>query len=1099
MKRCFYNATMLLIFVLSSSEFSYSWKETTHANSLTPAAVMLVLKINNDHFRSEINLYKSLIIQGSYDEDFPFKYKIIKLNFIIFSVPLDIRTYLRSNNHYRHAISGSVLTGAPLIGMGDPDVDALTWAKTNPFDSFSKEEEYGDDQWWAIKNKVFSAKEMDDGNMSWQKAINRYGYTDHSKKLAYYTLGFVIHLLQDMGEPEHVHDDPHGGSGYTGFEKWVEVNWGRIAPNFVPKMDTLRPKRFGKDENIDTFFNNLAEIAYSADRFSLQLYRPNPFRDLAVMFKISYGWLDNSWCLDNYRLFPIKDSEERSYYFSPPDFKYDPFSHKGNVGDWWPTHLEMSKGKNDVEGYYYIELSDELPPPLPSLERYLYPKAYLPTPLPSVADQCQEWKVKKCLPRTHLYQLIGERVFPKTIEHTAGLLEHYYEIVNHPPHVKQVKVSQKGEDKYLAFWEDAQQGEYPQNSPEKSESNGPLRSETKNVQERYLRVTKDNAIDPGNLTVEVEFSEPVREVSIHLDNQTRDGILTKESGEKVWFAEFGIQADLLQTDKPKLPISIIARDKDNHYDDIGGWLDPKPETLARRKCLGSDSLSYDWEGYEYEEESDAHYEISIKKDSYLIVHVQDNEDVPIKDALVNVQFHRGEEQQKRRGELQKNILLGKELKEEEKKELRDLSRAAGEKVARTDSRGDARVELMPGLVVVVKASATGYKDGSMSERIEAPPSRITLALSPEEKSDKLFFLDVYNIDQNVGRFYGPRVNLWSWPWPAKPGDSTIYPAELRYVPANEVKALYARLRDSGDKKADLPFPEILRSVGYNRIFRLTEDYVIAIECNGQTRYRYTAFHKDLTQPGGALLPHEWGGGEYYGLGAGRHECKVTAFNSEGKLAEFTMSFIVEQDPGIDQNEVREKLQEARDKAKDALEGLANAGSDPEKQSEEAYRYAAWRYSTISIWHKYLPGTPEQIMSQFNSVMRAWEDSLRAKLRAGVRSISAYSLPYELCWRVCTPPAFAEFERALGLVEQNAEALQVSLYSLAGAHERAAHLAIASSNNIEAARRHLERRLELLKAFGEKIDEEKERKSWPKVWRSGKDRPVSSSGVEEGKL
>lgn len=43
----------------------------------------------------------------------------------------------------------------------------------------------------------------------WKGAIEAYDYTDASKMRAYEALGHVVHLLQDMGQPDHVRDRPH--------------------------------------------------------------------------------------------------------------------------------------------------------------------------------------------------------------------------------------------------------------------------------------------------------------------------------------------------------------------------------------------------------------------------------------------------------------------------------------------------------------------------------------------------------------------------------------------------------------------------------------------------------------------------------------------------------------------------------------------------------------------------------------------------------------------------------------------------------------------------------------------------------------------------
>ena len=138
-------------------------------------------------------------------------------------------------------------------------MDTLTWAISNA--KLTPAEEFNGGADWAIKDWGWSPADVDLGDMSWKRAIERYGYTEDSKRLAYYTLGFLCHLLEDMGDPEHVHDDPHGASGYTGFEWWVGKNWDSLKP---PVLGDLKPRKF---DTFEGFFRNLALLGYSIDRF----------------------------------------------------------------------------------------------------------------------------------------------------------------------------------------------------------------------------------------------------------------------------------------------------------------------------------------------------------------------------------------------------------------------------------------------------------------------------------------------------------------------------------------------------------------------------------------------------------------------------------------------------------------------------------------------------------------------------------------------------------------------------------------------------------------------------------------------------------------
>ncbi len=417
-----------------------------------------------------------------YDEDFPAD-----------------ETGIRANNHYRHAVSGIGLTNSA-AGLGDRDIDALSWAKLNPY--FKPAEEFqGGKDWQGLGSWGWTANDVNGGKMSWLHAIDRYGYTLNSHRLAYYTLGFVLHLLQDLGCPEHVHDDPHGASGYNGFKMWVYKEWQNLKPN----RTQLKPKRFREQqrEKIDHFFINLSKLAYSVNRFDggiLKITLPDgkpPASNLTKMFKIGTSLPDEAEGLGAYSFAYVWEMENYSGDYIkaiPPRFRLvtmtlKPDWAKGlNEGEWWPTSMEIPsrlKRKygdltNDRSGpnesTCYVELSGDVPGDIgfdpveimKSPTRNFYPNAFLPTPLPEVADQCQGWAIETIgrssgnedplyKKRTHLYDLIGRTILPYVVEHTAELMQYYHEIVNHPPFVTQVRVVQEGEARYDVLLEEREE------------------------------------------------------------------------------------------------------------------------------------------------------------------------------------------------------------------------------------------------------------------------------------------------------------------------------------------------------------------------------------------------------------------------------------------------------------------------------------------------------------------------------------------------------------------------------------------------------------------------------------------------------------------
>ena len=625
----------------------YSWNEKTHKDQLTKAALELVLEeTENQEYSSEIwNEFSKFIMQGAHDEDFPcdkFAYREAP-EWFRKQTGLDraasIRFDLRANNHYSHGIVPGVGLTYSALPMGDPDTDALNWAKTNL--PFNFEEEFKDGIFWHPFG--WTSKDLDGGNMSWWNAIDRYGYTQDSKQLAYYTLGFILHLLQDMGEPEHVHDDPHGGSSFIGFERYIEDHWLSVKPEIrslrpwrleagqphqpgepaeavsdgtdsflllkekkKPETDEEKGRRFA---DINEYFMRLGKIAYSATRFKGFLgNRPaDPAKiekgsDLEQMFDIEEVEyrpaekgtdmpIEHAWVLRNKRR-PVSGGLN----YLPEVYGSNPVGHKGrDAGDWWPTSRELEnvgKYNVDAEGYYYIELSPDIPFQEPGKiiynfdfkkgfgKRDLYPMAYLPTPLPEVEQACSGWRKHGLNGETHLYEILAKNLAPHVVQASAGLIQHYFDIVNHPPYVNQVSVLQNGE-RYKFYWHDA------------LFETTPGTGGVKDLKKRELVPDKDEPLQPGKAQILIFFSEPVAIPAVMVGDIKVKDLKLFDEATNCWSGFFEIPPDE-ERKYDRLKISIEATDLNRHYGDEGARLDAHPETPAKRRVWKD---GYRWLGY----------------------------------------------------------------------------------------------------------------------------------------------------------------------------------------------------------------------------------------------------------------------------------------------------------------------------------------------------------------------------------------------------------------------------------------------------------------------------------------------------------------------
>ncbi|MCI0398884.1 MAG: hypothetical protein L0322_28680, partial [Chloroflexi bacterium] len=390
-------------------------------------------------------------------------------------------------------------------------------------------------------------------DLTWTGSINIYDYTAAAKLDAYLRLGHVAHLIGDMAQPDHTHLEPHPNSEY---EPWVRDNWGRVAPNISGVTPYQRNR-------METFLEDMAQLTYDSSSFQGgALYDAsgnnlpvNPALPFPQMFILE--WRSGIFTIDQWQLYNRNADGTKGTNLGNWDNDY------GSDDNFWETSAETGSGPS---GYYYVEeIIDAIP------------TVYAP-------------RTGEVLPnpnREPLGYFYATKLLPHAVRYIAGLYQHYYDIVNHPPYVHSVKVTQAGKCIYEKHWEN-QEGNNRVNSRSlEDDCSTP-------EEERWI-----NAED-GEVQIEIQFGptigdtkEPIRDVEVKIGSQVIQGQLDEE--EAKWTGTFTPPSD--GSLDGEQTIEITARDKHNHFqgrNNPGDQLDSQPNSPAR----AGGAEPYNWQGYE---------------------------------------------------------------------------------------------------------------------------------------------------------------------------------------------------------------------------------------------------------------------------------------------------------------------------------------------------------------------------------------------------------------------------------------------------------------------------------------------------------------------
>jgi len=501
-------------------------------------------------------------------------------------------------------------------------------------------------------------------------SVEVFGYLedDHAepaKPLGYWVFGRSLHHLEDMDSVAHVSSDPHLTIGLP-FEPLERDDFeGHYVPTklWVPDALVTGPLQSATQAvNITSFDQiwsapcvgncvletagvslvvpSLARSVYNLGTFHGQLEYPinipeylipnqpplpgtpdgnpsvtcgmNPPLDtvytgtgeLADMFNESGVDCDLTWewfDISQYARWDIEGVGNYRYQEAQPDI--------GAGSDWWSVQLYggpcvLPGCAGDAE-YFYLEqvmrgqntgaAFDSADLVVPRGLRTRYDEIWHPVNNKVMAGN-----------QAAILDKYAAHVLPLGPAYAAGYLKMWYDVVNTPPYLKRVAVTQGGERKYRAGWDD---------DVEESQitlvdtSIFPLSDsiEFGYVARRFLKLDPEVPIplflnSSEKIEITLEFNEPIQDPTetnfelalgdavIAFANYTAQKLTTDLDGnalDKPWNAGkswlITIQAANVPDLDGRIALRVKARDKNNHWGGSGVELDDDPATPARRQ------------------------------------------------------------------------------------------------------------------------------------------------------------------------------------------------------------------------------------------------------------------------------------------------------------------------------------------------------------------------------------------------------------------------------------------------------------------------------------------------------------------------------------
>lgn len=98
-------------------------------------------------------------------------------------------------------------------------------------------------------------------HLDWEGAIQAYDYDLNSRQKAYSALGHALHLVEDMGQPDHAFDWPHPGNALNSSQQAITLN-GKVGYETLWALVNTWPKgnKVRKRDHFEDYFNEMAAL-----------------------------------------------------------------------------------------------------------------------------------------------------------------------------------------------------------------------------------------------------------------------------------------------------------------------------------------------------------------------------------------------------------------------------------------------------------------------------------------------------------------------------------------------------------------------------------------------------------------------------------------------------------------------------------------------------------------------------------------------------------------------------------------------------------------------------------------------------------------------
>ncbi len=159
---------------------------------------------------------------------------------------------------------------------------------------------------WTGNGPIISGSEW--GDFSYEAAVKN--YSQNKEKDAYYALGHVLHLVEDMTVPEHTRNDIHpGGTMVSFYEDWAKSNSSGLTQDLGKRLFNQGRKPVIYSD-LASYFNNLADYT-NTHFFSPRTIQSEIYAKPKITFEdgtFAYGYDENG------ELFDLVEINKKSSY-----------------------------------------------------------------------------------------------------------------------------------------------------------------------------------------------------------------------------------------------------------------------------------------------------------------------------------------------------------------------------------------------------------------------------------------------------------------------------------------------------------------------------------------------------------------------------------------------------------------------------------------------------------------------------------------------------------------------------------------------------------------------------------------------------------------